>query len=64
MRIEVYRSQMQTPMGTYYLNLTHPVPMRYVMKGEDDIDTDWIEQRLNLIDDDILELQELIEDLQ
>jgi hypothetical protein len=55
---------MQTPMGTYYLNLTHPVPMRYVMKGEDDIDTDWIEQRLNLIDDDILELQELIEDLQ
>jgi hypothetical protein len=62
MRIEVYRSEMDTPLGTYYINLTAPVSIRYVTDNNS-IDHSNIEDRLDLIDDDIAELQELIDEL-
>lgn len=62
MRIEVYRSEMDTPLGTYYINLTAPVSIRYIT-GDNFIDHSNIEDRLDLIDEDILELQELIDQL-
>ena len=53
---------MDTPLGTYYINLTAPVSIRYVTDNNS-IDHSNIEDRLDLIDDDIAELQELIDEL-
>lgn len=53
---------MDTPLGTYYINLTAPVSIRYV-SGDNAVDHSNIEDRLDLIDDDIAELQELIDEL-